>query len=450
MPVDASIFQQYLRPPKSVLEYQADYDQADARKNALQLAAMDLDEKRRGLAGDNALARLLAGGGDVAQGLASEGYGKQSMAYIKAQQDALKQKAEIGHVNAQTGELGAKTMNLYMGQARDALGTVNDPQAAASWVAGLYSAPELASLVKMSGKTMEQAIASIPSDPAGFAQWKMRSQLGAEKMMQYTMPDANTQANNAQSGLNNTNTVNATMRGQDITSSTTQRGQNMVDSRSRAAQSQAEAHFQAGQTAPQYMETDAGLVALPKKLAPGQVPTGVSVAGADGQPLGKPLKAIPATVNSAMIQNSQSVGQIDRALKLLGGTSTDGMTGDQSATGIKGYLPNGLLNRMDPQGVDARAIISDIGSLKIHDRSGAAVTVSESPRLMPFIPLSTDDAVTVKKKLNKLRVELATESQAMQTVYSREQGYKPSPISPAANNQLAAHGLPAGWSVKAN
>jgi hypothetical protein len=87
---------------------------------------------------------------------------------------------------------------------------------------------------------------------------------------------------------------------------------------------------------------------------------------------------------------------------------------------------------MDPKGVDARAEVADIGSLKIHDRSGAAVTISESPRLMPFIPQATDDAVTVQKKLARLRTELHNESQALQTTYSREQGFKPSPVRPQA------------------
>lgn len=204
------------------------------------------------------------------------------------------------------------------------------------------------------------------------------------------------------------------------------RGQNMT-----------ERHFQANQNAPQYMETDAGLVALPKKLAPGQQPTGTPVMGADGQPLSKPLKAIPPAVNGAIIQNTQSMNQIDRALALLDGKDVGdpakgGQRGDKNATGAKAYLPQGILNRVDPKGVDARAEISDVGSLKIHDRSGAAVTISESPRLMPFVPLATDDAATVKKKLSRLRTELMNEGQALQQTYSRDQGYRPSPVQPAA------------------
>lgn len=212
----------------------------------------------------------------------------------------------------------------------------------------------------------------------------------------------------------------------------------------RLTREQADSHYNLtrndGLNAPQYMETDAGLVALPKRPLAGKAPVGVPVMGANGQPLGKPLKDIPVSVNSAMVQNQQSTGAIDRSLTLLGGGNVGGMMGDKNATGMKGYLHNGILNYFDPEGVSTRAEISDIGSLKIHDRSGAAVTISESPRLMPFIPLITDDAVAVKKKLERLKVELVNESGAMNQIYSKEQGYKPSPLQAGklASNQDSA------------
>lgn len=200
-----------------------------------------------------------------------------------------------------------------------------------------------------------------------------------------------------------------------------------------ASLAQSERHFQTNQNAPQYMETNEGLVALPKRVAPGQAPVGTPVQGANGEPLGKPLRPIPPAVNGAIIQNSQSLKQIDRALTLLegkdiGNPDAGGQRGDVNATGFKGFLPQTVLNRVDPKGVDARAEVADIGSLKIHDRSGAAVTISEAPRLMPFIPQATDNAATVQKKLRRLRTEIANEANALQSTYSREQGYQPSPV----------------------
>jgi hypothetical protein len=83
---------------------------------------------------------------------------------------------------------------------------------------------------------------------------------------------------------------------------------------------------------------------------------------------------------------------------------------------------------MDPEGVDARAGVADIGSLVLHDRSGAAVTAAESPRLMPFIPLSTDDDKTVLKKLKRMREIAASEQLGLTETYSKDQGYKANPL----------------------
>jgi hypothetical protein len=47
---------------------------------------------------------------------------------------------------------------------------------------------------------------------------------------------------------------------------------------------------------------------------------------------------------------------------------------------------------------------------------------------MPFIPLATDDKETVLKKLNRLKLEVANESNAMKDIYSKEQGFKENPI----------------------
>jgi hypothetical protein len=145
-------------------------------------------------------------------------------------------------------------------------------------------------------------------------------------------------------------------------------------------------------------------------------------------PLEEKLKPIPPSVNTAIIQNQTANNQLDRAIALVSGQDLPGMTGDKNATGLKGYLPNAILNRVDPKGVSARAEIADIGSLKLHDRSGAAVTASESPRLMPFIPLATDDNETVLKKLNRLKLEVQNETSAMKDIYSKEQGFKENPI----------------------
>ena len=146
------------------------------------------------------------------------------------------------------------------------------------------------------------------------------------------------------------------------------------------------------------------------------------------------LKPIPATITQAINTNQQSLSKIDRAIQLLEGTDIKlgdvTLKGDKEATGWKGLVPPTVLNRIDPKGTDARATIADIGSLILHDRSGAAVTASESPRLMPFIPTATDDNATALKKLKMLKLNAQLEADNLSGQYNEDTGYKSSkPLS---------------------
>lgn len=165
--------------------------------------------------------------------------------------------------------------------------------------------------------------------------------------------------------------------------------------------------------------------------------TAVPVIGPDRQPVGQPLKALPAPVNEAIITNAQSLASLKKAMTLTEGKDVGTAKGDAAATGWKGFLPQSVLNRIDPSGVDTRAEIADIGSLKIHDRSGAAVTVSESPRLMPFIPNATDSREAAQKKLKRLFDIAKQEQDALAATYGREGGYKPSPVLTRTDNHPA-------------
>ena len=195
----------------------------------------------------------------------------------------------------------------------------------------------------------------------------------------------------------------------------------------RAAQGQL-ALAQENANAPQYMATNEGIVALPKHPKTSAI-VGSTVTGPSGEPLQKELKQIPASVNTAISTNRQSISAIDDAIRMV--------EANPDAVGWKGYMPNKLLNETNPEGVDARAALSNIGSLKLHERSGAAITASEFPRLAPFIPLSTDDAKTAVKKLKQMRKIALGEQEGLTATYSKEQGYRPNPISggdkPAGN-----------------
>lgn len=135
-------------------------------------------------------------------------------------------------------------------------------------------------------------------------------------------------------------------------------------------------------------------------------------------------RAIPTSAAKGIQENLTALRKIDQTLQALN-TTPDSVGGAGST--IASVVPGvGLLqNRMDPEGVNLRALISDIGSLKIHDRSGAAVTAQEFPRLRPFIPSISDDPETVRRKLQNFRIEYESAVRDAATYYSPENGFRP-------------------------
>lgn len=219
----ANIFQQYLTPPKSVMDYSAELDQAETRKqslrqNALMLAAdhQKLVDQRRERDGEARLSQLLATGGtpdQVAAELALSGYGKQALAFTKQQQDLAKSKADAEHTVAQTGKIKSETGKIDYEQRESKrqkavtdIAAFTDPQQALASL-DLHEkagdiAPEQAAMIRQ----------SIPSSPADFPKWQigmLQRILSAKDAIGQLSPDANTVANNATSRANNAATVAA-------------------------------------------------------------------------------------------------------------------------------------------------------------------------------------------------------------------------------------------------
>jgi len=97
--------------------------------------------------------------------------------------------------------------------------------------------------------------------------------------------------------------------------------------------------------------------------------------------------------------NMQGLEAAKRAYALMSGKTYEGVKGDKEATGLKGYVPNIFLQRLDSEGVPTRGAVGNIGSLKIKQRSGGAVPAAEMERLNPFVPRDTDDPEVARQKL---------------------------------------------------
>lgn len=135
-------------------------------------------------------------------------------------------------------------------------------------------------------------------------------------------------------------------------------------------------------------------------------------------------KEIPATMQSAMLGNVSGLRKVEDALSAV--TAAPDATG--VTAGLLNMLPGDTVNMVMPGGADARARLADIGSLVIHDRSGAAVTAAEFPRLKPFVPSPSDAPETVKMKLEKFRTEYLDILRDQAATYGPDTGYQGNPV----------------------
>ncbi len=126
----------------------------------------------------------------------------------------------------------------------------------------------------------------------------------------------------------------------------------------------------------------------------------------------KPAAAanMPAAVRNGFLENNALLDGIDAAIA--------DVQESPDSFGLQNLMGDSINQRRDAAGVGPRAAVANIGSAKIHDRSGAAVTVKEMPRLAPFIPTATDRADAIVVKLQKMREALLAEQEGINGMYN--------------------------------
>lgn len=124
-----------------------------------------------------------------------------------------------------------------------------------------------------------------------------------------------------------------------------------------------------------------------------------------GKPPGPKNQEPPAAITGKYMENRAGLSQTDVAIEKV--------RANPAAVGAVAVLPE-MVSQYIPtkggkEGVDVRAAVANLGSLKIHDRSGAAVSALEMPRLRPFVPnIGTDSPETIQKKLELFKHEYQT------------------------------------------
>jgi len=130
----------------------------------------------------------------------------------------------------------------------------------------------------------------------------------------------------------------------------------------------------------------------------------------------KELKNVPATMAKAYVDNESSIKQIDDTIAAV--------KANPKAFGLSRIGPNDLNELVDKKGIDARSKVAQVGSIRRHEISGAAVTVAEDKKLAPWLPAVYHSPESIITKLKNIRSDLtSTQDSIDATVES--QGYKP-------------------------
>jgi hypothetical protein len=138
------------------------------------------------------------------------------------------------------------------------------------------------------------------------------------------------------------------------------------------------------------------------------------------------LQNVPAVHRMSYIENKTALDQIDNAINLI--------KENPGHLGLKNLLGDNVSQRVDPKGVDVRAKVAEIGGVKLHDLSGAAVQANEAKRLMPLIPTVTDSDEAALKKLKGLKSQYLDINNQIKDMYSNQSEYK-NPI-PSNENKI--------------
>lgn len=194
MPADASIYQNFLRSPKTVQEYDAEAMQAQGNALQLQQQRMQMSALQQQQADDQALRNYLGSGAKLDT---PEGQAGLYRVAPKAAGAILKSQAEIAKENAAAGKdkaLGSKASQELIGEAmknsRIGLEGVTTPEQYIAWHEQNHRDPILGPYLASRGVTADQARARISEmlqKPGGFQQLLNESKLGAEKAYEQAM-----------------------------------------------------------------------------------------------------------------------------------------------------------------------------------------------------------------------------------------------------------------------
>jgi hypothetical protein len=126
---------------------------------------------------------------------------------------------------------------------------------------------------------------------------------------------------------------------------------------------------------------------------------------------------MPEKPKDAYLGNAATIKEIDKAIK----EATD----HPEHFGLQNILGDKASQYMDEGGVNSRAIVAGIGSVKVHEITGANATAKETPRFQPWVPEINDRPTAIVDKLKQLKA--VAESKNDEIIKAYTSGYRRQP-----------------------
>lgn len=388
--------------------------------NQYQLGAAQRGEARE-VAKMNALAQAGTDEAAVANALLKSGDLAGYSAFVKAAEDRKTQK-----LTQQKTE--AELFDASMKQIRNFWGNVRTPEEALAIHDATHKDPIINKRLQALGITEQmgrQQIIDAAKNPASFATFVKRAQLGAEKFMEMNKPQLSTK----DVGATLEDRTFEPLTGKITTVSTTPKTKTFADT-----VAERQANIAAGRlgierdrlaqeaTGVVYQEDANGnVIALPSKLKKGEVPVArVAVAPGGGfQALqGKPSEAVGKELMSINQQRAIINGAMEAAKET---PNAFGWTEGNMPESLRGRWANSKEN-------ENRAFVYNVVSGVIKERAGTAQTAGEKATLDRFLPSEGDTSQIIQDKLTGFLKYL----DARETGTSKKRSGGGTPPKPAA------------------
>ena len=183
MPADASIFQNFLRAPKSVQDYDNEAMQAQSNALAMKTQQAQYNALAQQQQQEDAIKNYLGGGANLATPEGQSGLyrvaGSKAGSILKDQSALARDRAAA---DKDKTESGLKIWQSY----RDQASMIRNPQEAAAWIANGYHDPVIGPYLQRTG-SLEEGLARIPQDQAGFEAWRNGVGMNVDKLAAHAL-----------------------------------------------------------------------------------------------------------------------------------------------------------------------------------------------------------------------------------------------------------------------